>query len=125
LESSQIECSPFFQGQLSTVLKSVRNNKEAHVSASQSAIVPINAELDAANEGLVNRFAGWWKAKYGRFIAAAALGSIPWVGGILSAAIALQAEGGLEKLNETQKLWLQELSTGFAALLSPPVLQAK
>ena len=76
--------------------------------AGQSEIVPVDAKLDAPPEGGIDRSAGWWKAKYGRFIAAAALGSIPWIGGVFSAAIALQAEGGQERLDEMQKLWLHE-----------------
>ena len=73
---------------------------DAGRSSGHSEIVPTGARLEAVHDGLVNRFARAWKAKYGRFIAAAALGSIPWIGGVLSAAIALQAEGGQEKLDD-------------------------
>lgn len=71
---------------------------------------PIGSDRDvgASQEALLDKLSGSRKSKYARFIAAAALGSIPWVGGVLSAAIALQAEGGQEKLDEMQKLWLHE-----------------
>ena len=83
-------------------------------------IVPVDAAVEAARDGLINRFVGAWQAKYGRFIAAAALGSIPWVGGVLSAAIALQAESGQEKLDEMQKLWLKEHEEKISKLNAVP-----
>lgn len=45
--------------------------------------------------------------KYGRF-ALAALGSIPWVGGVISAMAALSAERDQERINDLQRAWLQE-----------------
>jgi hypothetical protein len=38
----------------------------------------------------------------------AALGSIPWIGGVLAAAASLSAEKDQEKLNDLQRLWLEE-----------------
>ena len=82
--------------------------KDGEPGAGHSEVVRAQDALEATHGGLIDRFTGGWKAKYGRFIAAAALGSIPWIGGVLSAAITLQAEGGQEKLDEMQKLWLKE-----------------
>ena len=71
-------------------------------------VVPVSDSLDSHREDLIAKLSGDKRSKYARFIAAAALGSIPWIGGVLSAAIALQAEGGQEKLDDLQKLWLHE-----------------
>jgi len=45
--------------------------------------------------------------KYNRFILAA-LGSIPWIGGLLSAIAALSAENEQSEVNELQKRWIEE-----------------
>jgi len=47
-------------------------------------------------------------AKYYRAILTAALGSIPWVGGVFSTLITLQAESEQEQVNELQQMWLEE-----------------
>lgn len=46
----------------------------------------------------------------------AALSSIPWVGGVLSAAEAYRAEGGANRLNHLQTEWLKEHQKKFMAL---------
>ncbi len=87
------------------------------MNQSDKSVVPVtiglgdtqpDSAVDNSREALIDKLAGKKRSKYGRFIAAAALGSIPWVGGVISAAIALQAEGGQERLDEMQKLWLHE-----------------
>ena len=50
---------------------------------------------------------GSGKRKFTRFIMGA-LGSIPWVGGIIAASAAVQAEKEQDKKNELHKLWLEE-----------------
>jgi len=60
-----------------------------------------------AESGLVAQLTGEKGKKYYRFVIAA-LGSIPWVGGVLAAAAALNAEKDQEKINELQRLWLEE-----------------
>lgn len=67
-----------------------------------------DSAVECAREELIEKLTGKKKSKYARFIVAAALGSIPWVGGVLSAAVALNSESGQEKLTEIQKLWLHE-----------------
>ncbi len=47
------------------------------------------------------------KNKAGRFVVAA-LGSIPWVGGVIAASSALHSEKEQDKVNDLQKLWLEE-----------------
>lgn len=47
------------------------------------------------------------KRKFGRFIMGA-LGSIPWVGGMIAAGAAAQAEQEQGRANELQRLWLEE-----------------
>lgn len=47
------------------------------------------------------------RQKYSRFILAA-LGSIPWVGGFLSASAALDAEREQGKINDLHELWIDE-----------------
>lgn len=67
-----------------------------------------DCDIEAARERLIEELTGRKGSKYARFIVSAALGSFPWIGGVISAAVALQAEGGAEKLTELQKLWLKE-----------------
>jgi hypothetical protein len=73
-----------------------------------SEIVPSAAKVEQGENQTptTNSFAR--RAKYIRFIASAALGGIPWIGGVLAAAVAFQAEGEQEKLTEIQKTWLHE-----------------
>lgn len=47
------------------------------------------------------------KSRTGRFVVSA-LGSIPWVGGVIAASSALHGEKELGKVNALQKLWLEE-----------------
>lgn len=46
------------------------------------------------------------RKKYGRFVLAA-LSSIPWVGGVISAIASFSAEKDQENINELQKSWLE------------------
>lgn len=47
------------------------------------------------------------KTKWGRFLTNA-LGSIPWVGGVIAAGAALQGEYEQGKINKLQQIWLEE-----------------
>ncbi len=40
-------------------------------------------------------------------LVAAALGSIPWIGGLIAASASFTAETEQQKLNELQRLWLE------------------
>jgi len=57
-----------------------------------------------------------WKNKYKRF-ALAALGSIPWVGGIISGLGAMNAENEQGKINELQVQWIEEYQTRLLELV--------
>lgn len=54
---------------------------------------------------LANKMTGGRHRKYGRFVLAA-LSSIPWVGGVISAVASFTAEKDQEGINEMQKVWL-------------------
>ena len=47
------------------------------------------------------------KTRKGRFVVAA-LGSIPWIGGAIAASSAIHAEKEQGKINDLQKIWLEE-----------------
>ncbi|MFY0629726.1 MAG: hypothetical protein JXR05_05050 [Flavobacteriaceae bacterium] len=47
------------------------------------------------------------KTRKGRFVVSA-LGSIPWVGGFISASAAIHAEKEQSKINDLQRIWLEE-----------------
>lgn len=47
----------------------------------------------------------------------AALGSIPWVGGFISAAVSYKTEEGSVKINNLQKQWLEEHGRKIAVLM--------
>jgi len=55
----------------------------------------------------VDFFTGGRRAKYGRF-ALAALGSIPWVGGLLGAIANLHSEAEQGQINDLQRQWIEE-----------------
>lgn len=59
---------------------------------------------------------GNWK-KYGR-VAMAAMGSLPWVGSVISAAAALSAENEQGKTNHLLYLWVQEHEEKLRALIA-------
>lgn len=58
---------------------------------------------------------GSGKRKFGRFIMGA-LGSIPWIGGIIAAGAAAHAEQEQGRTNELHKLWLEEHREKLAEL---------
>jgi hypothetical protein len=63
--------------------------------------------LEPSQNALIGRLSGGRRKKYARFVLAA-LSSIPWVGGVISAAASLSAETDQEHTNELQRLWLEE-----------------
>jgi hypothetical protein len=69
-------------------------------------------ELATAKSDLINRLGGESAHKYIRFVIAA-LGAIPWVGSLISAAAALQGEVEQTEINELQRLWLREHEAKF------------
>lgn len=77
-------------------------NNEQNIDVISEAIV-LNEYEQAA---LTNITGGSW-GKYAR-VAMAALGGIPWIGSILSAAATLSAENEQDTNNEIMFLWVQE-----------------
>ncbi len=73
-------------------------------------IEKIAGELAQPHEGAKRR-------RYMRF-AAAALGGIPWVGGIFGASAAVNAEKEQGQVNELQSLWLEDHADKIKALAS-------
>lgn len=63
--------------------------------------------LEAAQDALAERLGGDKRRKYVRFFIAA-LSSIPWVGGLFSAASSFSAEKDQEKVDDLHRLWLAE-----------------
>lgn len=84
------------------------SSEDKTASLEAHGLSPQDADLEAARDMLIEKLTGKKGSKYARFVVTAALGSFPWIGGVISAAIALQAESGQEQLNELQKLWLKE-----------------
>jgi hypothetical protein len=76
-------------------------------SAGEIVSVPSEEELAAARASLVEKLSGQKGHKYIRFVMAA-LGSVPWVGSLISAAAALHGEREQDQASELQRLWLQE-----------------
>jgi hypothetical protein len=83
------------------------DNKEDSLSSTE----PPNSErpevAGAPQDALVARLGAGKSRRYVRFLVAA-LGSIPWVGGLIAASASLSAENEQQSLNELQRLWLEE-----------------
>ncbi len=65
------------------------------------------ALVEASHGAFIDSLSGGRGRKYTRFVMAA-LGSIPWVGGLIAATASLSAERDQEKISDLQKLWLEE-----------------
>ena len=64
-------------------------------------------KIQTGGDAIASVLAGDGKKKYGRFVFAA-LGSIPWVGGVIAASSALHAEHEQGRINEMVGRWLEE-----------------
>jgi len=64
-------------------------------------------KLEEAQNALAERLGGDRRKKYVRFFVAA-LSSIPWIGGLFSAASSFSAESDQEQINDLHRLWLVE-----------------
>ncbi len=65
------------------------------------------AKIEAGGDATAHVLAGDGKKKYGRFVFAA-LGGIPWVGGVIVESSALHAEIEQGRINEMVGRWLDE-----------------
>lgn len=91
------------------IISPMSESPDDHPATPDTRTVVIgDGDVEKAREQLIEKITGRKNSKYARFVAAAALGSIPWIGGVISAAISLQAEGSQSQLDELQKLWLKE-----------------
>lgn len=82
-------------------------NREADFSKRPIQPESPDNSIESAQETLIEKLGGGRRKKYARFILAA-LSSIPWVGGLIGAAATLSAERDQEKLNDLQRMWLEE-----------------
>lgn len=64
-------------------------------------------EVPPSQDALVQKLGGGRSRKYVRFVIAA-LSSLPWIGGVFSAATGFSAEKDQESVNELHRLWLEE-----------------
>ncbi len=76
-------------------------------SSNKPDIIPLDVPDKKAENALINELGKGKSKKYIRFIMAI-LSSIPWVGSVISATASFTAEKDQEKLNDLQKLWLEE-----------------
>jgi len=74
-------------------------------------------KLEEAQIALAERLGGSKRRKYVRFFVAA-LSSIPWIGGLFSAASSLSAEKDQEQINDLHRLWLAEHEQKAGELVS-------
>jgi hypothetical protein len=80
---------------------------------SQSDSPPNQAEpmepdlVEPSHDTFVDRLSGSRGRKYTRFVMAA-LGGIPWIGGLIAAVASLSAENDQQKTSDLQKIWLEE-----------------
>lgn len=66
-----------------------------------------NRLAEPSQHDLIEKLGGGKGKKYARFVVAA-LSSIPWIGGVLSAVASLSAEKDQEGINDLQRMWLEE-----------------
>lgn len=83
------------------------DNQKDSVSPSQPSDSDRPEVAGDPQESLIARLGKGKGRRYVRFLVAA-LGSIPWVGGLIAASASLSAENEQQRLNELQRLWLEE-----------------
>lgn len=89
--------------------KGIKIDVKATMSNNNELIPPegYSNRYDSTQDAFIERLAGGKHRKYVRFVVAA-LSSLPWIGGIFSAAASFSAEKDQEGLNDLQRLWLEE-----------------
>src|ERR1700676_2994102 len=63
--------------------------------------------VEPSQDTFVDRLSGSRGRKYARFVMAA-LGGLPWIGGLIAAVASLSAENDQQKTSDLQKMWLEE-----------------
>lgn len=87
--------------EIDTQQKSEKINEEGlDLDKTEEMLSKISSELD-------QHLKGEKKRRYARF-SIAALGSIPWIGGFLSASAAMNAEKEQSRINEFYRQWIEE-----------------
>jgi hypothetical protein len=83
------------------------SNQDDLLPTTHSANVEDTEFVEPSQDALIARLSAGKGRKYVRFVAAA-LGSIPWVGGFIAASANLSAEREQQSVNELQRMWLEE-----------------
>ncbi len=83
------------------------SNPEDSLPASHATNTEPPELSEPSQDALIARLGADRGRKYVRFVAAA-LGSIPWVGGFIAASASFSAERDQQNANELQRLWLEE-----------------
>src|SRR6266571_7002019 len=83
------------------------SDQEGPLQEPPSSITDQSDFAEPSQEALIARLGAGRGRKYVRFVAAA-LGSIPWIGGLIAASASLSAEAEQQKLNELQRLWIEQ-----------------
>jgi hypothetical protein len=83
------------------------DSRQDPLSPTQSPKSDCPEVAEGTQEALLARLGSDKGHRYFRFLVAA-LGSIPWVGGLIAASASLSAENEQQRLNELQRLWLEE-----------------
>jgi hypothetical protein len=91
------------------------DNKEDSLSSAEPPDSDRPEVVGAPQDGLIARLGAGKSRRYVRFLVAA-LGSIPWVGGLIAASASLNAESEQQSLNELLRLWLEEHKQKLAEL---------
>lgn len=76
-------------------------------SSSQPEPPGIPGLVEQSHDALIERLSCGRGKKYIRFVMAA-LGSIPWVGGLIAASASFSAERDQQKMSDLHRLWLEE-----------------
>jgi hypothetical protein len=83
------------------------SDQESPLQPPHSSTTDHPDSAEPSQEALIARLSAGRGRKYVRFVAAA-LGSIPWIGGLIAASATFSAEAEQQRLNELQRMWLEQ-----------------
>lgn len=86
----------------------LEETKPVHINPDSEILTP-------HEQAIIEEFFKSENKKYGRFTLAA-LGAVPWVGGVLGAVAALDSELSQRKVNDLMRLWVREHQEKIALL---------